>query len=337
MDMEFKWIPAETEVEKHVYMGRAYQALMARHEGSEARLLQCRLHGQTAYLPLLVREVSAGHKEAYSAYGYGGLLGVLTLSEEAIQSLRHFLSLESILAVFVRHSPFLANHQQWPDSLLELNRRTYIADLRGSDSFDSFLKAIPQKLRWSINFARRAGLRVRFQPLSECSPEQIQIFYQLYAALMQQKQTSNYYLFSEELFLEHARLLGTQCELAQIIDPNSGNLIAAAFFLLDASGWAHYHLSAATASAMKLQSMELLLASAIQRYGNMGLHALNLGGGLTLEENDGLSRFKSKFANHRLDFNCTKLVCNEAGYHAERARLPLKQPSLFLISDARGR
>lgn len=335
-EIEFAWIPAGTEVEKHVYMGRAYQTLLATHDGSEARLLKCTAQGQSAYLPMLVRDLGFGQKEAYSAYGYGGLLGEVNLTETYIQSLRSFLSAEAILAFFVRHSPFLANQKQWPGNLIELNRRTYAADLRQSDSFDAHLKGIPQKLRWSVNYARRAGLQVEFHPLSECPPDRIQAFYRLYARLMQKKQTSGYYLFSEAFFLEHARSLGQHCELAEIVDPDSGDLLAGAFFLLDSSGWTHYHLSAATATAMKLQGMELLLASAIHRYGSLGYNSMHLGGGHALDESDGLSRFKVKFADRKLDFSCTKLICDEAGYQAERSRLPLKHSNYFLISDARG-
>jgi hypothetical protein len=66
------------------------------------------------------------------------------------------------------------------------------------------------------------------------------------------------------------------------------------------------------------------------------MRALHLGGGHRLDETDGLSRFKVKFGTERLRFSCTKLVCDEVRYQRERARLPLKQPNLFLISDARG-
>lgn len=335
-EIGFTWVSAASGVEIPAYMGKPYQTLLATHDGSEACLLRCTARGQSAYLPMLVRGLGNGQKEAYSAYGYGGLLGEISLSDTDVESLRRFLSNESILAFFVRHSPFLANQKQWPDSLVELNRRTYTTALGTSDSFDSYLKAIPQKLRWSVNYARRAGLQLAFRSLSECEPERIRAFYRLYAGLMQQKQTSGYYLFSEELFLEHARLLGAQCELAEIVNPENGSLIAGAFFLLDDIGWAHYHLSAATQGAMKLQGMELLMTSALQRYGNMGYRALHLGGGHALDESDGLSRFKAKFADRKLDFSCTKLICNEAGYQAERARLPLKHPNFFLISDARG-
>lgn len=317
-------------------MRQPYQTLLATHDGSDARLLMCTRPGQSAYLPMLVSDLGNGKKEAYSAYGYGGLLGDLSLSEADVEALQHFLSEQSIISFFIRHSPFLANQKKWPDRLIELNRRTYATSFCRSDSFDLYLKGIPQKLRWSVNYARRAGLQIRFSPLTECTPDRIKAFYRLYAELMMQKQTSNYYLFTEVFFLEHARSLGELCELAEIVDPESGELIAGAFFLLDQTGWAHYHLSAATQIAMKLQGMELLLASAIHRYGNMGYHAMHLGGGHALDESDGLSRFKSKFSDTKLDFGCTKLLCDEASYQAERIRLPLKHPNFFLISDARG-
>jgi Acetyltransferase (GNAT) domain len=334
--LDCSWISGSSVQDVPVYLTSGYQSMLASYDHSEARLLRCESRGCTAYLPMLVRNLGNGRHEAYSAYGYGGLLGSLTLSLAEVDELRRFLAGAGIVALFLRHSPFLANQEQWPNGMVELNRRTYAAELRRSDSFDSYLKTIPQKLRWSVNYARRAGLRVSFQALSQCPPQRIQSFYRLYAGLMQQKQTSGYYLFSEAFFLEHASSLGEHCELAEIVDPGSGELIAAAFFLLDDSGWAHYHLSAATASAMKLQGMELLMASALQRYGNMDYRSMHLGGGHALDESDGLSRFKAKFADRKLDFCCTKLICDQAGYQTERDRLPLKHSNFFLISDARG-
>lgn len=333
--IEFTWVPGFAGGSVPVYMGSRYQELLASHDGSEARLLRCVADGQDSYLPLLVRDLGEGKKEAYSAYGYGGLWGELTLSDADVDSLRRFLLEDFIVDLFIRHSPFLVNQNHWPKCTVELNRRTYSTELNASDSFDSYLKGIPQKVRWSINYARRAGLEVAFHSLSECTPERIRAFYQLYAGLMRQKQTSGYYMFSENFFLEHARTLGEQCELADIVDPENGRLLAGAFFLLDETGWTHYHLSAATQHAMKLQSMELLIGSALHRYGNMGYRALHLGGGHALDESDGLSRFKAKFADRKLDFSCTKLICDEAAYQAERTRLPLKHPNFFRISDAR--
>jgi hypothetical protein len=277
-----------------------------------------------------------GVSEAYSAYGYGGVFGPLVLSEADVAALRRFLAEKSIVSVFIRHSPFFQNERCWPEGLTELNRHTYATELQPTKSFDDYLKGIPQKMRWSVNFARRAGLDVMFTPLSSLDPNRLSAFYELYSRLMLQKETASYYLFSEQFFLQHVQALGEQCELAEIVDQESGKLLAGALFLFDGAGWVHYHLSAACAEVMKQQGMELLLASAIHRYGENGMRALHLGGGHRLDETDGLSRFKAKFGTKRLGFFCTKLVCDEIRYQRERSRLPLKLPNLFLISDARG-
>lgn len=78
------------------------------------------------------------------------------------------------------------------------------------------------------------------------------------------------------------------------------------------------------------------MLSALHRYGQRGLTALHLGGGHALDESDGLSRFKSKFADRKLEFHCSAIVCNADAYAHERDRLPLAHPLFFLISDARG-
>lgn len=335
-EIEFSWVIEMDDVVAPVYMGHAYQTMLSINDASDARLLKCRSQCGISYLPLLIRDLGNGCKEAYSAYGYGGLLGNITLCEPETDQLRRFLASESILAIFIRHSPFLSNHAQWPTDSTELNRYTYSTDLQPSASFETYLTGIPQKLRWSVNYARRAGLRVTFYPLADCPTERIRAFYHLYSELMNQKRTSAYYLFSENFFVEHARALHAHCELAELHDEENGNLLGGAFFLLDETGWVHYHLSAATPSAMKLQGMELLMASALQRYGNSGYHNMHLGGGHALDESDGLSRFKSKFSTERLDFFCTKLICDAEGYQCERAKIPLKNPAFFLISDARG-
>lgn len=334
--IEFAWaveVPSEVAP---AYMGHPYQQMLAAHDGSEARILKCCARSETAYLPVLVRDLGVGQTEAYSAYGYGGLLGQLSMSEAHIEAMCRFLSGESILAIFIRHSPFLWNQRFWPESLIELNRHTYSVTLQPCETFDDYLRGIPQKMRWSVNFARRSGLSVSFRPLADCPGSRIQAFYYLYSGLMLQKQTSGYYLFSEQFFLDHANALGDQCELVEVVNQETGCLLAAAFFLLDDSGMVHYHLSAALPEAMKHQGMELLLASAIHRYGNRKYRALHLGGGHALDESDGLSRFKAKFSTERLDFFCTKLVCDTVGYQRERDRMPLKNTTMFLISDARG-
>ncbi|MBT8568329.1 GNAT family N-acetyltransferase [Polynucleobacter paneuropaeus] len=335
-ELKFSWAQDIVGFTPSGYMGKEYQGLFASYDNAIPRLLLCDVGHKRAYLPILSKRLSENYCEAYSAYGYGGLLGDITMSDTDVNSLKTFMSAEGVSALFIRHSPFLNNQKQWPSNIVELNRQTYATSLQFNDSFEDYLKAIPQKLRWSVNYSRRAGLCVTFYSSTEFPKEHLRSFHELYSELMRQKKAFDYYLFSEDFFLEHAKLLGDNLEFAEIIDPKTGELMAGAFFLLDETGWIHYHLSAATQEAMKLQVMELLMTSALYRYGRSGFKALHLGGGHSLDEGDGLSRFKVKFSDQKLSFCCTKLICDELTYEVERARLPLRNPNLFLISDARG-
>lgn len=335
-DTAFAWAPLSSmPADAPIYMGARYQTLLAAYDGAEARVVQCRVGQHTAWLPLLVRDLGGGMREAYSAYGYGGILGASAWSGHAVDELRRHLAREGITALFLRHSPFLCNQTALPEDLRKLNRYTYAVDLQPEASFDACLARLPQKLRWSANFAQRAGLRVVFHGLGARTEEKIRSFYAQYHALMAAKDTADYYLFSDQFFLDHARRLGNRCELAEVTD-DQGRFLGGAFFLLDNSGWTHYHLSAAPREAMKLQAMELLILSALHRYANAGYRAMHLGGGHALDESDGLSRFKAKFASRKLEFHCSMLVCDDLAYQRERARVPLVQPGLFLIGDARG-
>ena len=336
-DITFEWASSYSMPSNApIYMGLRYQSMLAAYDGGQVRLLVCSRGGYTAWLPMLVKEIGNGVCEAYSAYGYGGFFGDLKLSIIDIHRLKDYLARARIIAIFLRHSPFLFNQSMLPEGLITLNRHTYVADLSASGSFDDFLTLISQKLRWSVNYALRAGLNVTFYPLSNCGKERIHSFYSQYAMLMTEKKVSDYHQFSESFFQDHALYIGADCEFAEITTMD-GQFMGGAFFLLDNSGMAHYHLSALSRNAMKLQGMELLMLSALYRFGARGYSKLHLGGGHALDESDGLSRFKAKFASQRLNFYCSMLICDEVSYSHERSRLPLSHSAFFLISDARGK
>jgi len=317
-------------------MSNEYQSLFADYDDCSAKVLKITCGEETSYLPLLIKEIGNGYKEAYSPYGYGGLWGNYNLNESDVENLRKFFAAEAIVAVFIRNSPFLENEKQWPRKYLELNKKTYQRRLKKYNDFDQCIQDFPQKVRWSVNRALRANLTCRFLPLAKCPKDNLSRFYQLYVKLMNVKNITGYLLFSEKIIFNHGQFLGNSCELLEIISSEGDNMIGGALFMLDDTGRVHYHLSAATEEAMKLQAMEFLLATSIYRYGKLGYMEIHLGGGHKLDEDDGLSRFKSKFADRKLEFHCLALVCDEVAYKTERARLPLARPSLFLISDSRG-
>lgn len=318
-----------------IYMKIEYLSIFEKYDEAALRVLVCEKEGKVNYLPLLIIGIGENAKEAYSCYGYGGFVGDFSLNSEDVECLRDFLGQSDVVSLFVRHSPFLGNHVLISSDVIEFNRHTYSVALQLYKNFNHYLVNLPQKLRWSVNYARRAGLKVSFRPLSEVSKGDLDTFYEMYADLMRQKQTHRYYRFSENFIMQHALNLGKQCELVEVVDVSSCEIIAGALFLLDENGWVHYHLSASRQKAAKLQAMELLISTAIYNYGARGYFSLHLGGGLAVDESDGLSKFKSKFATHRLDFYCSQIICNDVLYHKERSRLHLDNPNFFLVSQAR--
>lgn len=323
-----------------IYASPAYQELFAAIEGKEL----CYVVGRSPsrgplVLPIGMTRIGDGVFEASSLYGYGGIMAremdCSPLGDEFCRDLREFLAGCGIASIFLRHAPFLSNSDLLPDDWKEFNRATYVTELRAYPDLDAYCAGVDQKLRWSVRYAIRHELRCSFLPPANWNGPELGAFYAMYRELMLKKETNPFYLFSQAFFERHGERFGEDCELAFVTGGADDRMLAGAFFLKDRSGYVHYHLSASTEGAMKLQAMELLMASAIVRYGGQGLRAMHLGGGHSIDGSDGLSRFKKKFATEEKTFHISRIVCDPDAYERERARLPLARPSFFNISEAR--
>jgi len=148
---------------------------------------------------------------------------------------------------------------------------------------------------------------------------------------MDYRNAENYYYFSEEFFKDHFSKLANRCELYYI--EKDGKFISAAIFLKDVE-YVHYHFSATDREYSKLQPMDLLIIKAIYDYGNEGYKYMHLGGGLTLEGSDGLSKFKKKYSDLEREFYISKIICDEEEYYKNREKYGISNSPIFLIKDA---
>lgn len=329
-----------TMLPSSVYASAAYLELFAANEEKDLRYVvgHSPMRGPIV-LPIGMTQIGDGVFEACSVYGYGGIMtrdpDHAPFGDGFCRELRQFLARCGIASIFLRHSPFLANAELLPDDWKELNRKTYVVNLNPHDDLDAFCSKADQKLRWSVRYALRNGLRCGFSSHPGWNGVELSGFYSIYRELMLKKETNPFYLFSREFFKRHGESFGGDCELAIVVGGPDDEVLAGAFFLKDLSGYVHYHLSASSEGAMKLQAMELLMGSAIVRYGRQGLHTMHLGGGHSVDGSDGLSRFKKKFATTEKEFHISRIVCDKDAYERERARLPLAKPTFFNISEAR--
>tara|TARA_Y100000739_G_C20585750_1_gene455176 strand:- start:591 stop:1595 length:1005 start_codon:yes stop_codon:yes gene_type:complete len=331
--MRFSLIEDLKDEEYCIYFSKSYQELFSRIYNSNFKFIKFDYLDKTIYLPLIFRKLKDNNYEAFSSYGYGGLIGEdIKLRDIDIINLRSFLSSQNVHSLFIRHSPFLQNHNFWPEELLEANRISYESSLSSFLDFNSFKKKLGQKIRASINHAEKNNYLPNYveKPLLKTLND----FYELYVSRMNELSASKFYYFDYKFFEDHFLNLAERCKLLTIQNSRS-KIVAGAIFLCDPkSKMVHYHLSASSKEAFRHQCNELLISYAIFFFGKSGYKKLHLGGGIKYDESDGLSRFKKKFSDSKKVFYITKLICNSDLYNQTRNSFQIDKSELFLIGDA---
>lgn len=340
--MNFSFVKKIENIKVPIYFTKNYLKIIADNDKSEYKILKIILKDNSEiYLPFLIKETDKNIYEAYSAYGYGGFYSnnhnnkILKLGlKYNWTEFENFMRDNNIIDLFLRNSPFLANYDYIPEKFSEFNRTTFIRKLKPYNNLEEFTKKVKQKLRWSINYAIKNGLRVIFRKYNDLEKDELLDFYQIYTEVMKHRETGDYYFFKIEFFKKHFDMFKDNCELALVTSKEDEKNIAGSIFLLDGLGIVHYHFSGVNRDYSKYQPMELLLAEAILRYGNSGKNMLHLGGGISIEGNDGLSKFKSKFATNKLDFYISKIIFDKEKYYKLRKKYKVLNSKMFLIKDA---
>ncbi|MDN5343774.1 MAG: hypothetical protein PWP28_2655 [Oceanotoga sp.] len=318
-------------IKNSIYFDKNYNKIFAEYDESNFVVIKLIKNNKISFLPLLLHKIE-DYYEAYSSYGYGGIVGDIDyLSEKDFEEIIEFCKSNKIIDIFIRNAPFLNNYKIIPDKFNFFNRITYTKVLNKCASFSDFKKDLNQKIRWSINYAIRNSLDVKIKKYDEINDYDLENFYNLYNKVMSFRQTSDYYYFSKYFFEKTFKTLKEKCDLFYI--EKSNKFIAASLFMLD-DDYVHYHFSALDRDYSKYQPMELLMSKAIYEYGNLGYKYLHLGGGLSLDASDGLSRFKRKLSDFESKFYISKIICDKDKYNYFRDHYDIRN-NLFLIKDAK--
>lgn len=329
--MEFFLKESVSEHDIPVYFTDEYNKIFSAYDNAEYRVLEILKNGKKIFFPFLMFKTDNFY-EAYTSYGYGGFFGEYqeTFTDYEFEEIKNFFKNNGIIDVFIRNTPFLKNEIFIPDSYNFFNRVTYTKNLKRYDSFEKLKSKVGQKVRWSVNYALRNGLEVIVKKYSEINDNDIKLFYNLYTKVMDFRNTTDYYYFPENFFRDTFSALKDKCDMYFI--EKDGKFIAASLFIKDSI--VHYHFSATDRDYSKFQPMELLMLRAIYNYGNEGYKALHLGGGLSSDCSDGLSKFKKKFSDNENKFFISKIICDPETYYDSRKKLISDNNNMFLIKDA---
>jgi len=338
--MNFMFVKKIENIETPAYFKVNYLKIIAENDKAEYKILKIILKNNLEiYLPFILKKINGDAYEAYSAYGYGGFYSnngnsIKSELKNNWEEFENFMRNNNIIDLFLRNSPFLGNYDYVPEKFNEFNRITFNRKLEAYENLEEFTRNVKQKLRWSINYAVRNGLKVEFKKYGDFEKKELLDFYKIYTKVMNYRNADNYYFFKLKFFKNHFYLLKNNCELALVREKLNNKIVGGSIFLIDDLELVHYHFSGFYRDYSKYQPMELLLAEAIIRYGNLGKKMLHLGGGSSIEDNDGLSKFKSQFATDKFNFYISKIIFDKEKYYKLRKKYNVLNSKIFLIKDA---
>ena len=302
---------ARTAAEDDVYYLPSYARANEGLEETQAKAIHLTVGDKGFLIPFLLRSFcAAGMQDAFTPYGYGGVLllpGDEPPSLEQIQALfnglREFCRENRLIAFLLRLHPL----SEWlgplrdylsslPDVALQRRGCTSAINLSRWDQGLGRIRGLGKGRTSDLTMASR-NLRVSWNSDGSDSREfHLQVFQKIYSEAMRRAGADSFFRFPAGYF-ERLDALGDRMAIA--VAWHGSDPVGAAIFLRG-KRWAHYHLAGSTPSGRRLKAATFLLNQGAQWASEAGCELLHLGGGL--REGDSLATFKRSFGDRLYDY-----------------------------------
>lgn len=226
-----------------------------------------------------------------TAYGYGGPISTThdhRFVLEADTAFRNWCNEIGVVAEFLRFHPLLGTHDfAGKDVSVELNRTTYSITINSLiPPIENFRGTARNRVRGAI----KNGLHVQELELENGIPQ----FKHLYLDLMNQKNASRNYNFSDHYF-DGLSLYSPQDMILLAVNDTHG-ILSMGLFLVGPNG-IYYHLGASVNRPSHSGAFNLLMNSAVEFAIKKNLKWIHIGGGLSSDGSDSLAHFKRTISN----------------------------------------
>jgi CelD/BcsL family acetyltransferase involved in cellulose biosynthesis len=302
------WTALLAQAPHDFYHLTSYVDLSAEHESGVARAVLVEDGDRKFLLPLIVRTIPGGGRDATSPYGYPGPIGQgmadPVFVTAAFHEARQVLAAEGIVSLFVRFHPVLNPAVPEGIGLLVGHGDAVAIDL--SQPTGVIWGQTRQNHRRQITRSIRSGHTVGLDE----SEEAFEAFKRLYRATMRRVDAPAYYSFDDAYFDRLRLAMGERMRLVVV---RIGNDVAAGGLFIEEDGIVEYHLSGtddrfAAFSPTKL--MTHFMTGWAKARGNRWLH---LGAGNRAPD-DALLHFKSGFSPIRNGFCTLRMVIDRGEY-----------------------
>uniref|UniRef100_UPI0040497790 hypothetical protein n=1 Tax=Flavobacterium sp. TaxID=239 RepID=UPI0040497790 len=259
------------------------------------------------YIKIPLNEYKMGkYFDLASPYGYGG---PISNNRDFFQRAEHyFINYISKFCVteFVRYNwrydfKFEVNIENLQ------NRKIVIVNLQ--NGFETVWNtSFSSKNRNLVNKMIKDG----FEFIISKSVSDLNLFIDMYYDTMNNVSADNFYFFDRASIIELYGELHEKVILAKVIKDDT--LCGAALFFISDTG-SIYFLSARDILLSKFPITNFLISKVIEKLISLNIKILNLGGGLSNNDDDSLFKFKKNFSNTCSDFWVGKRIHNKEIYN----------------------
>jgi lipopolysaccharide/colanic/teichoic acid biosynthesis glycosyltransferase len=267
---------------RDVYFRRAYvEASALLEQGARPLLLHRPGRGGGAVLPLLVRD---DPRDATSAYGYGGPLGLGgEVGQDFWAAYDEWAREVGVVSTFVRFHPLLGNAAAGGTMRVQALGPTVGWRLDGAPELAAAMDGHHRRL---VRRAEREGLTAQVT----AAPGSLDGFARLYEETMRRNEAAAFYFFSAPYWQALSRLGDALVQ----VEVRREDVTMAGVLCFATPPWLHYHLGGSSDEGRRLGASHLALLAAAQWAQAHGYTRFHLGGGVGGRE-DSLFEFKRRF------------------------------------------
>jgi hypothetical protein len=296
-----------------VYFLPGYGRAASIAEGGEWVLLEA-FYGAWQ-VPLIIRTLTDGAKDAMSPYGYSGVYASSALSsmqiQEAWSATVDYLRQLGVISVLLRHSPLVPQASDLPGLQSIISGHPTIV-LESADS-DTAWSAMAGTCRTATRKALKNGYTgdVRQATYQDLAPDGD--FRRLYEQAMRRLDAAPQYFFNDDYYRQLLDGLGSNLIISEV--RNQVGCVASSGLLMRHAQRLHGHLGASNLDDARMGANNLLTWVEMQFAIDQGIRQYHLGGGIG--PRDSLFKFKRSFGGRQLEYRVSGLIINPALYDAQ--------------------
>jgi serine/alanine adding enzyme len=275
-------------------------------------------------VPLIMRTLADGARDAISPYGYSGVYASPSLSaaqigqawSATIERLRKL----GVISVLLRHSPLVTQAPEMPEmpampempempGMIPVLRGHPTIVLEPADS-DSAWSGLAGTCRTRIRKAIKNGYTSDVRQASSEDLAPFSDFRRLYEGTMARLDAAPLYFFSDQYYKGLLESLSSNLLIAEVRD--AAGVPVSSALLMRHGHMLHYHLAGSSPDDARLGTNNLMMWTATQFAVGQGLRQFHLGGGL--RGRDGLFHFKHTFGGRELEYSVSGLIVDDEPY-----------------------